>query len=113
MQSLGWSERISSRTVFLRPSIGGVDVTTSIPSLTGVVHDVTGLGIPFTSTIQSLQPPKGVSFGCWQSVGIEILASLAASRIVAFSGVSISLPSIVTLTMTLLPLYRFELADIE
>ena len=63
MQSFGWSERISSSTVFLKSSRAGVEVVTSMPSETGVVQDVSGLGTPFTSTRQSLQPPNGVSFG--------------------------------------------------
>jgi hypothetical protein len=100
MQSLGWSDRISSSTSLRNPSISGVDVVTSMPSETVVVHDATGLGMPFTETTQSRHPPKGVSWGWWQRVGTCIPFLRAASRMVMSSGTVSSRPFMVIFGMT-------------
>ena len=99
MQSLGWSEMISSSTSLRRPSISVVDVVTTMPSVTGVVQDATGRGMPFTCTMQRRQPPEGVSLGWLQSVGMWIPFRRAASRMVVLFGTVSSLSLMVIFGM--------------
>ncbi len=89
--------------VFRSSSMRGLVVVTFIPSAAGVVHDVTGLGMPSISTRQSLHPPKGVSFGWWHSVGMAMPTRLAASRTVIPCFTVANFPSIVRVTISATP----------
>ncbi len=95
MQSFGWSDNRSSTIVRLRWCKRSLCVLTTIPCAAGVVQELTGLGMPSISTMQSRQPPYGLSLGSWHSVGIMIPSSRAASRIVVSSATLTCISSMV------------------
>ena len=56
-QSSGWCTSSSSSTVLRALCSFGVSVLTSMPGCAGVEQAASSLGLPSTSTTQSLQPP--------------------------------------------------------
>ena len=67
-QSLGWSDNINSKTVFLAFNAFIVFVLTTIPSVTGVAHEGAKFLLPSTSTTHTLHDadlftqPKSAKF---------------------------------------------------
>ena len=72
-------------------------VFTTMPSVTVVVHDATGLRWPSTSTMHCRQAPTGSSSGWSQNRGIWMPSCSAARMISVPLGTCTSKPSIVTL----------------
>ena len=96
---------LDNSIVFLRmASSSGVLVTTTMPSLTGVLQAVIGRSTPSTLTTQTRQAPVVETFFNQQSVGIFIPNSLAASRIVALTGTVTCVPLMVNVAVLFLSL---------
>src|SRR5262245_8036615 len=96
-QSSGWLMSSSSMTPCCALSATGELswVLTTIPSVTVVVHDASGLRCPSTSTRHCRQAPTGSSSGWSQKRGISIPSSSAARITRVPFGTAMSTPSIV------------------
>ena len=58
-QSSGWLTSRNSTTAFCAPLTRSVCVYTTMPSLTGVEHEVCSFGMPSTSTMHMRHAPTG------------------------------------------------------
>ncbi len=70
-QSSGWLSSKNSMTPCRKCLMSGVSVSTTIPSVAFIVHAVTGLRCPSTSTRHMRQTPTGSSLWWWQNTGIS------------------------------------------
>ena len=91
----------SCTVFFLDSSTLGVLVQTSIPSFTGYTQEATKERAPFTSTTQTRHAPISLISFKKHRVGISMLASLAASRMVEPFGAVTSMPLILSVTFSI------------
>src|SRR5216683_514801 len=97
-QGEGWSDIMSSRTVFRAAKTFSELVTTFIPGSTGRTQEAARTRAP-VSTTQRRQTPTGVWCCRWQSVGMLTPLMRAASKTVVPAGTRTGCPSRMRSTM--------------